>query len=91
MGYVLQSVSRPSGGGEFPDPSTNYTPLGGQNSVVATEAETQVTFRTAAGTFDKAGVYVTTNTVHTLASTFRVRVNGANVNNVISITASTTG
>lgn len=63
--------------------------MGGGNSTITTESQ-QTTTQRVAGVWSRAGIYITANSRAT-AGTLRSRVNAANGNQSVSITATTTG
>jgi hypothetical protein len=70
---------------------TRYIPIaGGGNGLVTAESTAQLTFRQNAVLSD-LWLFIITNTLDTGASTLKVRVNGANVNQNLSINAGVTG
>jgi len=90
MAFVFLQTGRADAGATDPDGTTRVRPMTGYTVQSATESEVAATFRTANGTFDKAGVYVTQNDVSS-ASTQALRVNAASSALSISITGNTTG
>ncbi len=87
MAYTISQVT--ATGLTMPDNTAALIPVGGFIEL-ASEANVQSVFRSANGTFDKSGCFITANDVGS-ASTLTLRVNGADTLLVISITASTTG
>jgi hypothetical protein len=69
--------------------TTNYLATSGHIATSTTEAETRGQINVAT-TASKLEIYLSANTV-SADSTFRLRVNGADVNQSVTITASTTG
>ena len=69
--------------------TTLYMAIAGENRAVATEANAQTEISTG-GTLKNLQVNISQN-ARTTTTTFRSRINGANGNQVISVTASTTG
>lgn len=72
-----------------PANTTEYSAIAGSTQTVSSEGPVQVG-PNLAGVWDKLSVYLSSNTV-SAASTIKSRINGADGNQVLNITASTSG
>lgn len=82
-------VSDSAGSGFASGAGTSYTPLNGNISITATEAN-RISYFQSAGTTSNFRLYVSANTT-TVTITVRTRKNTANGNQTISIASTTTG
>lgn len=85
---VTRNINRTTGN-TFLVNATNYLSIGGLTTAITTEANAQITYRSA-GTLANLFADIKTNTV-TAASTLRSRKNTANGNQSVSVGSSLTG